>query len=78
MMNPTWDVSFFSSSRTFAARSRWDRSNSRILTNALTTNTLMEGNVPFYEKRGYAVRSRTTPLPGVVLAHMSKTIEDDA
>jgi predicted N-acetyltransferase YhbS len=38
----------------------------------LTTNTLMEGNVPFYERHGYRVVERTTPLPGVTLAHMSK------
>jgi GNAT superfamily N-acetyltransferase len=40
----------------------------------LTTNTLMEGNVPFYEKHGYEVRDRTVPFPGVVLAHMSKNL----
>jgi GNAT superfamily N-acetyltransferase len=44
----------------------------------LTTNTLMEGNVPFYEKHGYRVQNRTTPLPGIVLAHMSKHLDGDA
>ena len=38
----------------------------------LTTNTLMERNVAFYEKHGYTVHSRTTPFPGIILAHMSK------
>lgn len=40
----------------------------------LTTNTVMEGNVPFYERHGYAVVDRTSPLPGVTLAHMTKTV----
>jgi GNAT superfamily N-acetyltransferase len=44
----------------------------------LTTNTLMEGNVPFYEKHGYKVQGRTTPFPGIVLAHMSKHLAGDA
>jgi ribosomal protein S18 acetylase RimI-like enzyme len=44
----------------------------------LTTNTLMEGNVPFYEKHGYRVQDRTQPIPGIVLAHMSKHLASDA
>jgi predicted N-acetyltransferase YhbS len=44
----------------------------------LTTNTLMEGNVPFYEKHGYRVDERTEPIPGIVLAHMSKHLASDA
>jgi ribosomal protein S18 acetylase RimI-like enzyme len=43
----------------------------------LTTNTLMTGNVPFYEKHGYKVDRRTEPMPGIVLAHMSKHFEID-
>jgi len=43
----------------------------------LTTNTVMEGNVPFYEKHGYRVHERTTPFPGVVLAHMRKDVAGD-
>jgi predicted N-acetyltransferase YhbS len=44
----------------------------------LTTNTLMLGNVPFYEKHGYKVESRTEPVPGIVLAHMSKHLAGEA
>ena len=44
----------------------------------LTTNTLMEGNVSFYEKHGYKVQTHTEPLPGIVLAHMSKHLAGDA
>ena len=43
----------------------------------LTTNTLMQGNVPFYEKHGYKVDARTEPIPGIVLAHMSKHLAGD-
>ena len=43
----------------------------------LTTNTLMQGNVPFYEKHGYKVEGRTEPIPGIVLAHMSKYLAGD-
>jgi ribosomal protein S18 acetylase RimI-like enzyme len=38
----------------------------------LTTNTVMEGNVPFYERHGYRVMDSTSPIPGITLAHMSK------
>jgi len=38
----------------------------------LTTNTIMERNVPFYERHGYRVIEYTTPIPGITLAHMSK------
>ncbi len=38
----------------------------------LITNTVMEGNVPFYERHGYRVTGNTTPVPGITLAHMSK------
>jgi hypothetical protein len=43
----------------------------------LTTNTLMQNNVPFYEKHGYKVEDRTEPIPGIVLAHMSKHLASD-
>jgi GNAT superfamily N-acetyltransferase len=39
----------------------------------LTTNTVMEGNVAFYERHGYHVVEYTTPRPGVRLAQMSKS-----
>lgn len=39
----------------------------------LTTNTMMERNVPFYERHGYRVIEYTTPRPGITLAHMSKS-----
>lgn len=38
----------------------------------LTTNTLMQDNVRFYEQHGYQVQNLTEPIPGIVLAHMSK------
>lgn len=38
----------------------------------LTTNTVMEGNVPFYERHGYRVTGRTPFTESVVLAHLSK------
>jgi N-acetylglutamate synthase-like GNAT family acetyltransferase len=44
----------------------------------LTTNTVMERNVPFYERHGYRVIEYTTPRPGVKLAHMSKSTIGDA
>lgn len=44
----------------------------------LTTNTLMEGNVPFYERHGYRIVKRTEPLPGVPLAHLTKSTHRDA
>jgi ribosomal protein S18 acetylase RimI-like enzyme len=40
----------------------------------LITNTVMEGNVPFYERHGYRVTETTTPIPGITLAHMSKYV----
>jgi len=39
----------------------------------LTTNTIMEGNVPFYERHGYRVTEYTAPIPGIMLAQMSKS-----
>jgi N-acetylglutamate synthase-like GNAT family acetyltransferase len=39
----------------------------------LTTNTIMERSVPFYERHGYHVIEYTTPRPGVTLAQMSKS-----
>ena len=39
----------------------------------LTTNTIMERNVPFYERHGYRVVEYTTPIPGITLAQMSKS-----
>lgn len=44
----------------------------------LTTNTIMEGNVAFYERHGYRVYDRTEPLPGIKLAHLTKTTHGDA
>ncbi len=40
----------------------------------LMTNTVMEGNVPFYERHGYRITETTTPIPGITLAHMSKYV----
>ncbi len=44
----------------------------------LTTNTVMEGNVAFYERHGYRVYNRTEPIPGIKLAHLSKSANGDA
>ena len=38
----------------------------------LTTNTIMEGNVPFYERHGYRITGRTRYTEAIVLAHLSK------
>lgn len=38
----------------------------------LTTNTLMEGNVPFYERHGYRVTELTRVSDRVTLAQMTK------
>lgn len=38
----------------------------------LTTNTLMDGHVAFYERHGYHVVEHSTPIAGVELAHMAK------
>jgi ribosomal protein S18 acetylase RimI-like enzyme len=38
----------------------------------LTTNTVMEGNVPFYERHGYHVDALTQRSAKVVLAQMKK------
>ena len=38
----------------------------------LTTNTLVPGNVRFYEKRGYRVHELTQYTPRIVLAQMRK------
>jgi tRNA (guanine37-N1)-methyltransferase len=40
----------------------------------LTTNTIMEANVPFYERHGYRVVETTTPVPGITLAQMAKSV----
>lgn len=40
----------------------------------LTTNTIMEGNVAFYERHGYHVVEYTAPRPGARLAQMSKLV----
>lgn len=44
----------------------------------LTTNTIMEGNVAFYERHGYRVYERTEPIPGIKLAHLTKSVARDA
>lgn len=44
----------------------------------LTTNTLMEGNVPFYERHGYRVTELTRYSEKVTLAQMSKSRSDEA
>lgn len=40
----------------------------------LTTSTLMERNVPFYERHGYRVTEYTLPVPTIRLAQMSKAV----
>lgn len=44
----------------------------------LTTNTVMEGNVPFYERRGYRVIELTRHSELVTLAQMTKAVDGDA
>ena len=44
----------------------------------LTTNTLMEANVPFYERRGYRVTQFTRHSDVVTLAQMTKSVDGDA
>ena len=44
----------------------------------LTTNTLVEGNVAFYERHGYKVHGYTEPFPGIRLAHLAKTVRAHA
>jgi GNAT superfamily N-acetyltransferase len=44
----------------------------------LTTNTVMEGNVPFYDRHGYRVTELTRYSERVTLAQMSKAIMRDA
>ena len=41
----------------------------------LTTNTVMEANVPFYERHGYRVIELTRYSERVTLAQMSKVVE---
>jgi|KBSSwiStaDraftv2_1062776.scaffolds.fasta_scaffold106662_4 GNAT superfamily N-acetyltransferase len=41
----------------------------------LTTNTLMEANVPFYERRGYRVTQFTRHSEVVTLAQMTKLVD---
>ena len=43
----------------------------------LTTNTVMEGNVPFYERHGYRVRLLTRHSELVTLAQMTKAAAED-
>jgi tRNA (guanine37-N1)-methyltransferase len=40
----------------------------------LTTNPVMEGNVPFYERHGYRVTEITQYSPTITLAQMSKRV----
>jgi len=44
----------------------------------LTTNTVMEGNVPFYERHGYRVTELTRHSERVTLAQMTKAVEGNA
>ena len=44
----------------------------------LTTNTVMEGNVPFYQRHGYRVTELTRYSERVILAQMSKAVGGDA
>jgi predicted N-acetyltransferase YhbS len=44
----------------------------------LTTNTVMEGNVPFYERHGYRVIELTRHSELVTLAQMTKAVDGDA
>jgi ribosomal protein S18 acetylase RimI-like enzyme len=44
----------------------------------LTTNMVMEGNVPFYERHGYRVTAMTTHSAKITLAQMSKDVAPDA
>lgn len=44
----------------------------------LTTNTIVEGNVAFYERHGYQQYSQTQVAPGIVLAHLAKRANSDA
>ena len=44
----------------------------------LTTNTLMEANVPFYERRGYEVVEFTRHSARITLAQMSKIVHASA
>ncbi len=44
----------------------------------LTTNTLMESNVRFYERHGYRIYDRTEHMPGVELAHLTKPVNGAA
>jgi predicted N-acetyltransferase YhbS len=43
----------------------------------LTTNTVMEGNVPFYERHGYRVRELTRHSEIVTLAQMTRAVSED-
>jgi tRNA (guanine37-N1)-methyltransferase len=49
-----------------------ERAHPRTERFVLTTNTLMPGNVAFYERRGYRVTELTTYADKIVLAQMSK------
>ncbi|MFO1413837.1 MAG: GNAT family N-acetyltransferase [Burkholderiales bacterium] len=40
----------------------------------LTTNPVMEGNVPFYERHGYHVTEITQHSPTITLAQMAKRV----
>jgi len=43
----------------------------------LTTNTVMDGNVAFYERHGYRVRQLTRHSELVTLAQMTKAVAED-
>ena len=44
----------------------------------LTTNTVMESNVPFYERHGYEVAELTRYSEKITLAQMTKAVARDA
>ena len=44
----------------------------------LTTNTVMEGNVPFYERHGYRVTELTRHSDLITLAQMTKVVDANA
>lgn len=44
----------------------------------LVTNTNMEAYLVFYERHGYRIYDQTEPIPGIELAHLTKSANSDA